>query len=212
MEIITPPKSNEGIPFITISNINKVQKKIDFTNTFHVKSSYFKNLNTKRVPRKGDILYTVTGSFGIPVIIDFEKDFCFQRHIGLIRLSSGINQKWVFNLLQAQLIYRQASEKATGTAQKTVALSTLRNIQLPFCSIQEQHQIVREIESRLSVCDKVEQNITEALEKSEALRQSILKKAFEGELLSPAEIEACRREADYEPASALLERIRKKKR
>lgn len=206
-----PPKSNEGIPFITISNINKVQKKIDFTNTFHVKSSYFKNLNTKRVPRKGDILYTVTGSFGIPVIIDFEKDFCFQRHIGLIRLSSGINQKWVFNLLQAQLIYRQASEKATGTAQKTVALSTLRNIQLPFCSIQEQHQIVREIESRLSVCEKVEQNITEALETSEALRQSILKKAFEGKLLSPAEIDACRREADYEPADVLLERIRKER-
>jgi type I restriction enzyme S subunit len=46
--------------------------------------------------------------------------------------------------------------------------------------IQEQHQIVQEIETRLSVCDKVEQSIKESLEKAEALRQSILKKAFEG--------------------------------
>jgi type I restriction enzyme S subunit len=87
----------------------------------------------------------------------------------------------------------------------------IKNIPTPVPTLSEQHQIVREIESRLSVCDKVEQNIAEALEKSEALRQSILKKAFEGKLLSPAEIEACRREADYEPASALLERIRKER-
>ena len=78
-------------------------------------------------------------------------------------------------------------------------------------TIEEQHQIVREIESRLSVCDKVEQSITKALLTSEALRQSILKKAFEGKLLSAAEIERCKQEADYEPASVLLERIKKEK-
>src|SRR5690554_3434320 len=206
-----PPKSKDGIPFITISNIDKLNNKIDFASTFYVKTDYFKDLNNKRVPHKGDILYTVTGSFGIPVLIDFDKKFCFQRHIGLIRPKIDINQKWLFHLLQTQLVYGQASEKATGTAQKTVALSTLRNIQIPLCSIQEQHQIVREIESRLSVCDKIEQSITEGLEKSEALRQSILKKAFEGKLLSNAEIEKCKQEADYEPASVLLERIKKEK-
>jgi type I restriction enzyme S subunit len=61
------------------------------------------------------------------------------------------------------------------------------------------------------VCDKVEQSIAEALEKSEALHQSILKKAFEGKLLSEEEIEKCKQEPDYEPASILLERIKKEK-
>ncbi len=78
-------------------------------------------------------------------------------------------------------------------------------------SKEEQHQIVRAIESRLSVCDKLEQSINEGLEKAEALRQSILKKAFEGKLLSETEIEKCKQEADYEPASVLLERIQKEK-
>lgn len=77
--------------------------------------------------------------------------------------------------------------------------------------IDEQRIIVREIESRLSVCDKVEQSINEALEKAEALRQSILKKAFDGKLLSEAEIAKCKQESDYEPASVLLERIKKEK-
>jgi type I restriction enzyme S subunit len=54
---------------------------------------------------------------------------------------------------------------------------------IPFCKIVEQHRIVQEIESRLSVADKMEESIKESLLKAEALRQSILKKAFSGQLL-----------------------------
>jgi type I restriction enzyme S subunit len=49
--------------------------------------------------------------------------------------------------------------------------------------MQEQTQIVQEIESRLSVCDQLEATLTENLDKAEALRQSILKRAFEGKLV-----------------------------
>lgn len=72
----------------------------------------------------------------------------------------------------------------------------------------EQHQIVKQIESRLSVCDSIEQNIAAGLEKAEALRQSILKKAFEGNLLTAQELAECKLAPDYEPASVLLERIK----
>jgi type I restriction enzyme S subunit len=53
---------------------------------------------------------------------------------------------------------------------------------LPLSPIEEQHNIVLEIESRLSVADKMEESITQSLQQAEALRQSILKKAFEGRL------------------------------
>lgn len=89
--------------------------------------------------------------------------------------------------------------------------TVLSNLPIPLPPINKQHQIVKEIESRLSVCDKVEESISIGLEKAKALRQSILKKAFEGNLLSEAEIEKCKLEADYEPASVLLERIKKDK-
>jgi type I restriction enzyme S subunit len=81
----------------------------------------------------------------------------------------------------------------------------------PLCSKEEQHQIVKEIEFRLSVCEKVEQSISESLEKAKALRQSILKKAFEGKLLSATEIARCKQEQDYEPAAKLLAKIKAEK-
>ncbi|MDC1308976.1 restriction endonuclease subunit S [Saprospiraceae bacterium] len=84
-------------------------------------------------------------------------------------------------------------------------------LRIPYVPLDQQRQIVRKIESRLSVCDKVEQSITESLEKAKALRQSILKKAFEGTLLSVEEIKACKAAKDYEPASILLKKIKAEK-
>jgi type I restriction enzyme S subunit len=78
----------------------------------------------------------------------------------------------------------------------------------PLCSKQEMQAIVQEIETRLSVCDKIEQDIIENLEKAEALRQSILKKAFEGKLLNEKELADVRGAEDWEPAEVLLERIK----
>lgn len=202
-----PPKTSSGIPFITISNIKN--NKIDFSDTFHVSVDYYANLANHRKPRKDDILYTVTGSFGIPVLVSFEKEFCFQRHIGLIRPLEIVNKKWLFWLLQSKLIFNQAQKTATGTAQKTIALSSLRSFIFPYCSFQEQNQIVQEIEARLSVCDQLANTIQTSLQQAEALRQSILKKAFEGRLLTAAELQACRAEADWMPAREWLEQIKK---
>ena len=175
-----PPKSETGVPFITISNVNKTTSKIDFTDTFKVNTEYYKNLKANRKPKIGDVLYTVTGSYGIPVLIDFDKEFCFQRHIGLVRPLPEINQKWVYFLLQSPKVFSQAKKTATGTAQKTVALSSLRNFDIPFCSQNEQQFIVFELESKLTVCDKIEETISQSLQQAETLRQSVLKKAFEG--------------------------------
>ncbi|MCB1194296.1 MAG: hypothetical protein H7A23_07060 [Leptospiraceae bacterium] len=63
----------------------------------------------------------------------------------------------------------------------------------------------------MTLTDKVEAELKEALQKADALRQSILKKAFEGRLLTEKELEATRREEDWEPAGKLLEKIRLEK-
>ena len=101
----------------------------------------------------------------------------------------------------------EGTSKATA-GQYNVKVTTCRAIPLELPCIKEQHQIVKEIETRLSVCDKVEESISESLEKAEALSQSILKKAFEGSLLSTKEIEECKAAPDYEPAAVLLEKIK----
>lgn len=96
---------------------------------------------------------------------------------------------------------------AKAVAQPSLSMGTIRQSPVVFPSVREQRQIVSEIESRLSVSNKLAESINESLEKSEALRQSILKRAFSGELLTEKELEACKQDADWEPAEKLLERI-----
>ena len=89
-----PPKSDSGIPFITISCIDKNTRTIDLNAGFRVPKSYYEELAETRRPRTGDVLVTVTGSFGIPVVVREDEPFCFQRHIALLRPKSGVSSDW----------------------------------------------------------------------------------------------------------------------
>lgn len=176
-----PPKAPNGIPFIMISNINGNQ--IDFSETAFVGRDYYENIDSNRRPQVGDVLYSVTGSFGIPVLVDFEKEFCFQRHIALLRPNDSILSRYLYYAMQAPDVYAQASKGATGTAQKTVGLTVLRKILIPYTeSKSEQEEIIRDIENKMSVCDGIKKAVDMALQQTEAMRQSILKQAFEGKL------------------------------
>ena len=109
------------------------------------------------------------------------------------------------------MVFRKNYEEIrflSSGVQSNLNLTIIKNIITPFPNSNKQHEIVREIESRLSVCDKVEESFAESLQKAEALRQSIFKQAFEGKLLTEEEVAKCKADRDYEPASELLERIK----
>jgi len=99
--------------------------------------------------------------------------------------------------------YQEIRMKSSGGVQPNINLGIVGNTILPICSLQEQELIVNEIQSRLSVCDNIEANIEETLSKAEAIRQSILKIAFEGKLVP--------QDPNEEPASELLNKIKAEK-
>ena len=177
-----PPKSREGVPFITISNIDKSSRIIDFRNTFKVPRSYYDGLKPNRKPRKNDVLYTVTGSFGIPVLVDSDIEFCFQRHIGLIRPCDNVDPKWLYYLCLTPQVFGQASDRATGTAQKTVSLKVLRSLEVPKLDYETQRTMVPLLERVDSDARRIHSVYTDKLAVIDELKQSILKKAFSGEL------------------------------
>lgn len=107
--------------------------------------------------------------------------------------------------------YEEIRLLSSGGVQPNLNLSIIKNTVLPFPKPEIQKIIIKEIEFRLSICDKVEDSIGVGLDKAGALRQSILKKAFEGKLLSATEIDKCKQEVDYEPASELLTKIKAEK-
>ncbi|MFO0051100.1 MAG: restriction endonuclease subunit S [Pseudanabaena sp.] len=162
-----PPQTNIGIPFITISNVSN-SYQIDFTNTKFVSEAYYSELDDKRKARKNDILYTVVGSFGIPVFIDDNRKFTFQRHIAILRPNGNvILPKYLYHVLRSSDFLKQAYAVAVGAAQKTITLTALNRMKVPVPSLEEQARII----AILDKFDTLTHSISEGLPREIALRQ-----------------------------------------
>jgi type I restriction enzyme S subunit len=178
-----PPKAPTGVPFITISDINKRMGTIDFSNTFTVPEAYFRGLKPSKKPRVGDVLYTVTGAtLGIPILVREQRDFCFQRHIGLIRPNATTDSSWLTYALRSPQVFRQATIGSTGAAQKTVSLGVLRSLQLPKVKLAEQKQIAAKLDSLSEETQRLARLYERKHAALEALKKSLLHRAFSGEL------------------------------
>jgi type I restriction enzyme S subunit len=128
-----------------------------------------------------------------------ENDATHNQNTAAIRLDKC---DYLPNLLYFYLFFTYEKNRGIGSGnnQKALNKERVKNIEVLQIPLPTQQKIVAAIESRLSVCDKLEEQIGQSLQKAEALRQSILKKAFLGQLVpqDPAD----------EPAERLLERIR----
>lgn len=142
-----PPKAEKGIPFVTIANITS-SNQFDFSNTLHVPREYYESLDYKRKPQKNDVLYSVVGSFGIPVFMKYEKEFVFQRHIAILRPNSEILfPKFLYYSMLTKDFYAQADAAAIGAAQRTVSLSALRNMIIAIPPMKEQIKMAEVLSS-----------------------------------------------------------------
>ncbi len=179
---LPPPKAPTGVPFITIGDIIKETRQIDFSDTFMVPREYFDALKPHKKPQKGDVLYTVTGSFGIPVMVMESREFCFQRHIGLIRPKSDTSSSWLFYLLLSPRVFKQANDGANGAAQKTVSLKLLRSFEVPRVSASQQHEIASRLDALAAETQHLANLYACKLAALEALEKSLLRQAFSGDL------------------------------
>src|SRR5690554_2959012 len=177
-----PPRAQNGIPFLVISNVTG--GGIDFDSVSRwVPEDYYNSLKSIRKPSRNDLLYTVTGSFGIPVVVNTEQSFCFQRHIAIIKPNHNVvSTRYLAFYLQSPKAFAHAGSVATGTAQKTVSLTNLRKFPINLPTMDEQTEIVRRVDQLFANADRIEQQVSNALARVNNLTQSILAKAFRGEL------------------------------
>lgn len=169
-----PPKAEQGIPFVTISNITS-SNQFDFSNTLYVPQDYYDRLDEKRKAREGDVLYSVVGSFGIPVFMKENKEFVFQRHIAILRPDSdAIIPQFLFYIMLTRAFYAKADAAALGAAQRTISLTSLRNIEISIPEKKAQLKIV-EI---LSAFDNLIENNQKQIKLLEEAAQRLYKEWF----------------------------------
>ena len=162
---LPPPKSDSGVPFITISNITG-QNKLSFEDTMFVPESYYNGLNENKKAQKGDILYSVVGSFGKPVYVDFDKQMVFQRHIAILRPKRNVNARFIYYTMLNPQFYKLVDKLAIGCSQRTVTLDTLRNIEvnLPDKDIQDKMVgILSLIDEKIDINNNVNDNLEQQL-------------------------------------------------
>ena len=173
-----PPNwADEGIPFLFVSNI--VNGEIDFKVSKHITEESWFELTSRCPIEINDILYTTVGSYGNAALVRTKNRFCFQRHIAHIKPDSrSIEPEFLLGMMQSDWIRQQADKQARGVAQKTLNLRELKKFTIFTPPIEEQKKYVKlrqGVEKQLSY-------YRSALEQSENLFNSLLQKAFRGEL------------------------------
>ena len=169
-----PPKAETGIPFVTISNMTSTNQ-FDFTDTLFVPQEYYDKLDEKRKARKDDILYSVVGSFGIPVFMKEDKAFVFQRHIAILRPDNEkIVPRFLFYTMLTKDFYAKADAAAIGAAQRTVSLTALRNMEICIPDKIQQSKIV----DTLAAYDDLIENNQKQIKLLEETAQRLYKEWF----------------------------------
>ena len=177
----SPKYQSTGIPFISGGSIRPMG--IDFGNVKFISEELHNELSQRCKPEKGDVLYTKGGTTGIAKVNTYDIDFNVWVHVAVLKTLKSINPFYLEHALNSTHCYKQSQKYTHGVGNQDLGLTRMILITLPICSYEEQGEIVQEIESRLSVADKMEESIIQSLQQAEALRQSILKKAFEGKLI-----------------------------
>ena len=172
---------------VKIGNVK--QGYFDFSKDLTRTNEFDCSILTKYLMKQGDCLITLTGSrgkrdYGFVAMISDEENFLLNQRVAALRFDRDVAIPKFYMYYLSSFDYRnQFFGYETGNVgQGNVGIKALKEPLVVFPPIEIQRQIVKKIESRLSLCDSIEQTVDNLLAQAEAMRQSILKKAFEGEL------------------------------
>jgi type I restriction enzyme S subunit len=155
-----------------------------FFGNYYISEEKYQELSSNKI-KAWDVLISLVGTVGKVLVL---SPNCKEGIINPRLIKVSLNReiylpaffKYYFESSTVKSFY---SSKAQGTTMDVLNLGIIKTIPFPLCPLEEQHRIVQEIESRLSVCDKLEETLAASLRQAEALRQSILKQAFAGKLV-----------------------------
>ena len=184
-----------------------------FTLNLNEKPVYINNLNKNLVDKyllqTNDIVITLTGTrrkrdYGYVVLIKEDKHLLLNQRLARVRPLKNINALYLAYALQSEPYQTQFFSYETGNVgQGNVSMKALTDEKIFIPSLPEQEKIAEEIEKRFAMADKLEEAVSNSLKQAKELKQSILKKAFEGRLVP--------QDPNDEPAQILLDRIKAEK-
>jgi type I restriction enzyme S subunit len=189
----------EGIPTVRCGDVKPF--KILEDDLKNVDPAIEKNYSRTRL-KGGEILLAIRGTVGNAAVVSqrlANRNANISREVAMIPIIHEVDPYFILMLLQSPGGFRCLAEKVRGVAQKGINLADVRRFVTPLPSLEEQKEIVRRVESLLTLADTVEKQYLETKKRIDRLTQSLLAKAFRGELVP--------QDPNDEPAAELLKRI-----
>ena len=174
-------EKNVGLPEQYIRNINVRWFSFDLSDLLKMR------IETKEIEKYsikyGDLIICEGGEPGRCAVWDRNDSIFYQKALHRVRFKNGENPKLYMYYLWFISQTGELEKYFTGTGIKHLTGQSLLKVPVPIISISKQNTVVLKIESQLSVCNQIEKMIEQSLQQAEAMRQSILKQAFEGRLV-----------------------------
>lgn len=203
----TPKRETAGKFLLSARNIQDGYIKL--ADVDYVGDAEFQKLRNRCDPDYGDILISCSGSIGRVCLVDENSKYVMVRSVALVKLMQDfVINKYMMFLLQSPLLQKEIEENSKSTAQSNLFLGPIKNLGIPLPPVSEQHEIVRRVEQLFAYADTIEKQVNNALARVNNLTQSILAKAFRGELTAQWRAENPELISGENSATALLEKIK----
>ena len=175
--------------YVVVKIGNVKQFKFDFSRDLTRTNEVEGDILQKYLLKKGDCLITLTGSrgkrdYGFVSMITDQENYLLNQRVAALRFNHNKALPEFYQYYLSSFDYRNQffSYETGNVGQGNVGIKALTDPIVVCPTLDEQKRIVLNIEARMSACDNIEKTVDTALQQAEAMRQSILKKAFEGEL------------------------------
>lgn len=198
----------KGIPFLSAQNAKPFNTNLN--DIKYISEKDFRTFTVGGKPERDDVLYSRVGAkFGEAAKIPFDFDFAIYVSLTLIKpVREFVDPDFLVAFLNSHYGIRQAHGGILGSGIQNLNVENVRKYQIPLPPLAEQQEIVRRVEKLFAFADQIEARLKLAQSHFDRLTQSLLAKAFRGELVPTEHDLATAEGREYESASELLSRIR----
>ncbi|MDO6486267.1 restriction endonuclease subunit S [Colwellia sp. 6_MG-2023] len=178
----TPKEVSGGIPYIGIGDL-KPDGSIDFSRARKVSIDVLKEHNNRYQLKLGDFVFGKIGTLGKATVLPMDIDYTLSANVILIQPNLDVsNATYIMLFLSAPSTMDEIARQSNSTSQAAFGIKKMRNFACELPPVSEQNEIVRRVEQFFTFADKIEEKVNAAQERVNNLTQSILAKAFRGEL------------------------------
>ncbi len=172
--------SNSGALFVRIGNLTHSGIDIDFRDIQHITPpDNAEGVRTRLQPN--DVLVSITADLGsIGFVSEKVEEAYINQHIALVRFQNPVQGRFMAWYLRSEYGQKDLLKNKRGGGKLGLGLDDIRDTPVPIVDDITATEIVDKVEEQLSVCDSIEKTVDTVLAQADAMRQSILKQAFEG--------------------------------